>query len=170
MPVSFHPKSEIMSSAVHADALISIVDALDGPLDATVLGRFRAHLTLHFDDVPHDFRPNSVEPLLVAATIAQITSALEFARGVNGHLAIHCTHGKSRSTGIALAILVDRYRDPARAVSELLSLAKYPINPNPGIVLQSEQLLNLPGLDTALQAECPEYRAWRRYWVECGWK
>lgn len=96
---------------------------------------------LKFDDTVsnlHGRRPPEV---------AQVGEALAFARRVEGRkLLIHCEMGVSRSAGVALAVLAERYGDGSEddAVSHLLRIRPV-ASCNPRIVAIADGMLGREG-------------------------
>lgn len=74
-----------------------------------------------------------------------VLQALDFVKKNNPKkLAIHCKAGISRSTGIALAILYDQYRDCEKAFNELLRIRPQAF-PNELIVSHIDTIYGLNG-------------------------
>lgn len=166
--VTVHSREDVEHEMACADALISI----NGPTAREVLIPFDIYTRggicrLEFDDVALPMGK------WVPCEEAQLRQAIEFARGVAAggaeHLAVHCRQGRSRSAGVALAILADLH-GPGReadAVAELLDLDPLGIviQPQPGIVALADQVLERGGaIEAALEAASPLYLTWQAYW------
>ncbi|PGH59224.1 hypothetical protein CRT60_00905 [Azospirillum palustre] len=165
-------------AAEGADAIISIrgtapdetVRDLDLACHQAVLGDVDGVLRLTFEDtgIP-------TYGLYTGPTMNDVVTAIDFGRRVRdqhpeGMLAVHCLHGRSRSTAIALALIADTL-GPGReddAVRLLLAQdAESRMHPNPLIVSMADAaLLRLGALDEALSAACPRYVTWRAFWAE----
>lgn len=173
--VTFHPQAAVVAGEVSAAALISVVgtEAKPAEVDASLFdGKI---LRLAFDDTPWPTPWQYRGVTYVGPSQGQVAEAMAFARTVAGPIAVHCLHGQSRSTAIALAIIADRCRNGDEAVRLLcetaarLPSATWPewvcttdvalavvdrkpiprarprLQPNPGIVRYAESLLEMPG-------------------------
>ena len=145
-------------------------------------------LRLAFDDIPMAEWSDRHGNAWHGPSARQVAQVLSFARGVSAAwpgslLALHCLHGKSRSSALALAVMADGL-GPGReteAVSRLISRSGEPGAPadqealaqmacNPGIIRAADGLLQRGGaLERALETSMPRYVTWRRYWTERGW-
>ncbi|MDA8230643.1 MAG: hypothetical protein M0006_04810 [Magnetospirillum sp.] len=169
MRVTVHSQAIIESGAVVADALVSIVGT-HSQRAAVLAERFGGVLRLEFDDIPWPapWRGGPHNELYVGPAEGQVMEAITFSRRFPGHLAIHCLQGKSRSAGIALAILAAYHQDAGRAIADLLDAAPR-CHPNPGIVRHAEKLLGLD-LEGPLSDASENYRWWRGQWRAEGWR
>ena len=175
-----YPRFRIEDGEIAAEGLISIsgqgvADAGEKPIPAEKFGEI---LFLSFDDIPFATL-NREGKLLVGPTIHDVQSALAFARrtrelhpGENALLAVHCMAGKSRSAAIALAINAHLAKETFGNGHEgaiVKNLLAYDPNQqmcfNPLIVAFADQILaNQGALNAALDALCPPYRSWKKYW------
>lgn len=108
--------------------VVSISSPLD-PVDD--LENAKEVLYLYFDDIDKIRKKNTIIQL---KTVSQedCQKALEFLNG-DGPLLIHCHHGKSRSTAIALGFLLQKNDNYEQAIEELLRLKPW-ATPNEYIV------------------------------------
>jgi predicted protein tyrosine phosphatase len=133
-------------------------------------------LRLSFDDIGMPRYGHFVGP-----TMTQITDAIEFGRSVadggnffDGQgdapplIAVHCEHGKSRSAGIALALLANHMGDGRErdAVNMLLrSDIEGRMHPNPLVVgLADDCLFRYGRINAALVELSPSYAKCRQLW------
>jgi predicted protein tyrosine phosphatase len=168
-----------------ADGVISIrasIEATEPELAIALAQATRGEsarlLRLSFDDIGMPRYGRFVGP-----TMAQITDAIEFGRSVadGGNffdgpsdapplIAVHCEHGKSRSAGIALALLADHLGDgrEREAVNMLLrSDIEDRMHPNPLVVgLADDCLFRYGRINAALMELSPRYAKWRELWRE----
>ena len=177
-------RAEVESGAAEgADAVISIRGsaASSEPELATALvqatrGESARLLKLSFDDIGMPEYGHFVGP-----TMTQVSDAIAFGRSIvdGQHLfdgpsstppliAIHCEHGKSRSSAIALALLADhigagREED---AVNTLMRMdVENRMHPNPLVVdLADACLFRYGRLDATLADLSPRYVSWRDLW------
>ena len=180
-----YPQSAIEDGSVRAAGLVSIRSPGDGvAIDPRHFeGRV---LMLAFDDVPVASLEKDDGRRLAGATPDDIQQALAFGRTVaahqpDGHLAVHCAFGRSRSPAIALAILADQW-GPGRELQAVDSLMRFDrpmpmsgggmtglLGPNPGIVRQVDDMLGCGlRLEAALLLRSPGFNSWRSYWVRQG--
>ena len=97
------------------------------------------HLQIEFDDVRSDSEPFPPRD-------HHVHRALAFARRhTAGNLLVNCEAGVSRSTAIALMILVDRLGDIQAAVEQLI-LVRPQAYPNPIISKFADEILGCNGL------------------------
>lgn len=96
---------------LHIDGFISVGS---DPKDQ-LAHQFNPSLQIICNDVARDWQGRT------APTEEQVQQAIDFGRGFTDDkvLLIHCAMGVSRSSGFALAILVDRLRDPDKAIVAL---------------------------------------------------
>jgi predicted protein tyrosine phosphatase len=166
-----------------ADAVISIRGSTDSAeRDLTVAlaqatrGESARLLRLSFDDIGMERYGHFLGP-----TMAQVTAAIEFGRDVvHGRgffdgpsakpplIVIHCEHGKSRSSAIALALLTDHLGDRREhdAVNMLLRRdIENRMHPNPLVVgLTDDCLFRYGRINAALTELSPRYAKWRELW------
>jgi predicted protein tyrosine phosphatase len=146
-------------------------------------------LRLAFDDVPMQEWTDRHGKHWQGPSLHQVGLALDYGRTLHETrpgclVAVHCMHGKSRSSALALAMMADSL-GPGReeeAVQRLLSRSDQPgaalddaalsqMACNPGIVRMTDRILGREGaLERALEAAMPRFVTWRRYWLEHGWK
>ncbi|NUB11255.1 hypothetical protein GAY28_00215 [Azospirillum brasilense] len=141
---------------------------LDLACAQAVLGEVDAVLVMQFDDIGIDrYGPYS------GPTMQHVTAALDFARAArdrepDGTLVVHCLHGRSRSTAIALAILADQH-GPGRETEAVAALLRQDedsrMHPNPLLVsLADAAMLRTGALEQALAEACPRHVKWRDHW------
>lgn len=184
MQIRVLSRSEVEAgNAEGADAVISIraTAATIEPELATALvqatrGESARLLKLSFDDIGMPEYGHFVGP-----TMAQVSEAIAFGRSIidGQHLfdgppsttpliAIHCEHGKSRSSAIALALLSDHFGagHEQEAVSTLMRYdVENRMHPNPLVVDMADTCLFRYGrLDAALADLSPRYVSWRDLW------
>ena len=157
------------------DAIISIrasapasSAALDLAMHQAVLGDLDASLVLRFDDIGIPAYGPCRGP-----TMDDVSAALEFARSARVHapdgtLAVHCRHGVSRSSAVALALVADAL-GPGREAEAVAELLRQDIDarfqPNPMIVgLADAALYRYGQFEAALAENCSRYVAWREWW------
>lgn len=167
--IVFYPRM-VIEAGIRADALVSIC-----PTDKSQIApAFHSGpvLTLHFDDIPCDTWTDRKLRAWRGPKPEDVQEALAFGRQFqNQTLAVHCQAGQSRSASIALAIHADRLGpgNEGRAVEYLLADGNPKIRPNPGIVRMADEILGRNGaIESALEAVCEPYVAWRRFWREQG--
>lgn len=179
-----YPRSAVEAGAVSADALVSITGHGEADADASLFGG--RVLRLRFDDVPCPRHQDRSGRTWLGPADADLASALAFARtvpaGPDGgvSVAVHCLMGKSRSAGVALAILADAF-GPGRerdAVAMLLSpgngsperpAPRETLSVNPGLVRMADRLLGRGrAVEAALEEALPRFVSWRAYWVSRG--
>lgn len=100
--------------------IISIVNEAGGDFAATVIDRqHNDHYIFSFHDVENDEITDYVVP-----TRKDIKDILETAAMVpeDGRLLVHCTAGKSRSTAVAMGILVQNGLTPQQAFDKVKAL------------------------------------------------
>jgi predicted protein tyrosine phosphatase len=166
-----------------ADAVISIrgsTEAVERDLTVALAQASRGEsarlLRLSFDDIGMERYGHFFGP-----SMAQVTDAIEFGRHVvdgSGFfdgpsaepplIAIHCEHGKSRSSAIALALLADHLGDGREhdAVNMLLRRdIENRMQPNPLVVgLTDDCLFRYGRINAALTELSPRYARWRELW------
>ena len=166
-----------------ADAVISIRGATESVERNLVIALIQATrgesarlLKLSFDDIGMERYGHFLGP-----TMQQVTEAIEFGRHVidgDGFfdgptvepplLAIHCEHGKSRSSAIALALLADHLGDRREhdAVNVLLrGDTDNRMHPNPLVVdLADACLFRYGRINAALAELSPPYAKWCELW------
>lgn len=157
------------------DAVISIRASVESPgedLDLAIrqatLGDLEACLRLHFDDIAvPEYGPYR------GPTMEDVSAVLDFARAVrertpDGVLVVHCLHGRSRSSAMALAVLADEL-GPGRESDAVAALLRQDVvlrmHPNPLIVsLADAALFRYGRIEAALMESCPRYTKWRTWW------
>lgn len=166
-----------------ADAVISIrgsTESIERDLTVALAQATRGEsarlLRLSFDDIGMERYGHFLGP-----TMAQVTDAIEFGRDiVHGGgffdgpsaepplIVIHCEHGKSRSSAIALALLADHLGDRREhdAVNVLLrGDTENRMHPNPLVIgLADACLFRYGRIDAALVELSPRYAQWRELW------
>ena len=175
-----YPRFKIEDGDIKAEGLISISGSTPEPFKekALPLENFPDVLFLHFDDIP--FRSMRKEgKLLAGPSKKDVMSAMRFAKKLrekhpqpSALLAVNCMAGKSRSAAIALAINALLAKEKYGAENEgdvVKSLLAYDPNQqmcfNPMIVRFADEILQNHGaLNKALDALCPPYRSWKKYW------
>jgi predicted protein tyrosine phosphatase len=164
------PRHHVEAGLVAGASLISIAGH-NGPYPK-LADRWPHRLDLRFDDVPCA-EIQMVDGLWRGPTMADLEAALEFARTAPAPLIVHCEAGRSRSTGIALAILADRlgpgHEDEAVQQLMLSTLVEEHTQPNPLLVSMADTLLGREGrIWSALIAGCPQFPSWVGYWQRLG--
>ena len=168
--VLVRPRHHVEVGLVAGASLISIAGH-NGPFPK--LGdRWPLRLELRFDDVPIS-EIQLADGLWRGPTMADLEAALDFARIASAPLVVHCEAGRSRSTGIALAILADHcgsgHEDVAVRQLMLATLIEEHTQPNPLLVNMADTLLGREGrIWLALMAGCPSFLGWVRYWQRLG--
>jgi predicted protein tyrosine phosphatase len=166
-----------------ADAVISIRGSTESAeRDLTIAlaqatrGESARLLKLAFDDIGMERYGHFLGP-----TMRQVADAIEFGRhAVDGGgffdgpsaepplIAIHCDHGKSRSSAIALALLADHLGDRRErdAVNVLLrGDIENRMHPNPLVVgLADDCLFRYGRINASLVELSPLYAKWRELW------
>jgi predicted protein tyrosine phosphatase len=181
MPVLFarpYPQATIECGQVTADALISIVGHEEEParIDPVLFGG--RVLRLSFDDIPVREWTDRHGKAWVGPTRAHMEEALAFARlvsqEVQGRLsvAVHCKHGKSRSSAIALTLMAD-VLGPGGENEAVRLLLEHDLDEqiacNPGLIRLADDLLERQGaIEAALERACPRFITWREYWFRSG--
>jgi predicted protein tyrosine phosphatase len=170
-------------AAEGADAVISIrasTESVERDLTIALAQATRGEsarlLRLSFDDIGMERYGHFLGP-----TMQHVTEAIEFARHVlDGRwffdgpssepplIAVHCEHGKSRSSAIALALLADHLGDGRErdAVNTLLrGDIENRMHPNPLVVgLTDACLFRYGRINAALTELSPRYAHWRELW------
>jgi predicted protein tyrosine phosphatase len=180
-----YPQAEIEGGTVRGAGLISIRSPGESVAYAPNLFDSRV-LELVFDDVPVATFVKADGQRFAGATRADIERALAFARRVaaeqaDGHLAVHCAFGRSRSSAIAVAILADLLGQgrEMEAVDRLLRFDRpHPLSsggftgllgPNPGIIRMVDDMLGCKlRLEAALLLKSPGYNTWKGVWTRQG--
>lgn len=133
-------------------------------------------LRLSFDDIGMERYGHFLGP-----TMQHVTEAIDFGRHVvDGRgffdgpgaepplIAIHCEHGNSRSSAIALALLADQLADGRErdAVNMLLrGDIENRMRPNPLVIgLTDACLFRYGRINAALTELSPRYAKWRELW------
>ncbi len=165
-----------------ADANVSIRSSIDGDepelnlaLAQASRGESARLLRLVVDDIGIPGFERFLGP-----TMSQIAVAIEFGRqAVDGRsffdgpvddplIAVHCEHGKSRSSAFALALLADHLGvgNEHDAVNTLLrGDVEGRFHPNPlAVSLADDFLLRYGRIDAALLELCPRYMRWKELW------
>jgi predicted protein tyrosine phosphatase len=172
-----------VGGAEGADGVISIRASIEATepelaiaLAQAIRGESARLLGLSFDDIGMPRYGHFVGP-----TMAQIVGAIEFGRSVTHGgsffdgpsdapplIAVHCEHGKSRSAGIALALLADHLGDGRErdAVNMLLrNDIEDRLRPNPLVIgLADDCLFRYGRINAALMELSPRYARWRELW------
>ena len=170
--------------AVGADGLISIRGTGDGAEPELALaiaqatgGESARVLRLVHDDIGMPAYGHFVGP-----SMSQIQEAIDFGRRIRDGrvlfdgpvndplIVVHCEHGKSRSSAIALALLTDDL-GPGEEVDAVNVLMRADIegrmHPNPlTISLTDACLFRYGQLDAALGEASARYRKWRDLWKQ----
>lgn len=110
------------------------------------------HLILRFFDLDYPLPEPHHQPWMHMATQEDVVRALAFAKQ-HDKLLVHCKAGVARSTGVALAILIEQSHDPQVALDTLLQLQPIAV-PNLHVVALTDEVL---GYDGAL---CSMINAW----------
>jgi predicted protein tyrosine phosphatase len=177
-------RTEIESGGAEgADAVISIRGSTNTAapdlaiaLTQATRGESARLLRLSFDDIATAKLGHRTGP-----TMLQVTEAIEFGRCVatgrhffdgppagSPLIAVHCEHGKSRSSAIALALLADHFEDGREqdAVNALLRTDfENRMQPNPLVIsLTDDCLFRYGRIDAALATLSPRYLHWRTLW------
>ena len=159
MRIKVLSRKEVESGeALGADGVISIRGStsrsepdLTAALVQATRGEIARLLRLSFDDIGL-----ATYRHLVGPTMAQIQEAVEFGRSIvhgqnlfdgpvaNPLVAIHCEHGKSRSSSIGLALLADHHgagneHDAVNALMRVDSLDR--MYPNPWVISLADACL-----------------------------
>lgn len=139
--VTVMSKADVSTAWIDFDAVLTIEDPAETTGFRAARDRGVEQLILKFDDVVSDLNGRS------PPQSAHVAEALSYARRFEGRkLLVHCEMGVSRSAGIALAILAERY-GPEReqdAVAHLLSIRPV-ASCNPRIVAFADGLLERSG-------------------------
>ena len=101
------------------------------------------HLILRFFDLDYPLPAPHHQPWMHMATQEDIARAMAFAKH-HDKLLVHCKAGVARSTGVALAILMEQLHDPQMALDALLQLQPIAV-PNLHIVALTDALLGCAG-------------------------
>lgn len=101
------------------------------------------HLILRFFDLDYPLPAPHHQPWMHMAMPDDIERALAFAKQ-HDKLLVHCKAGVARSTGLALAILIEQLHDPDLALSTLLELQPIAV-PNLHVVALTDELLGYDG-------------------------
>ncbi|MBP0447830.1 hypothetical protein J8J14_24110 [Roseomonas sp. SSH11] len=177
MPFIAHalPQAAVERGDVSAGALISItgVSFTRAVIDERQFGS--RVLRLRFDDVPlHEF--TALGRRWIGPTREQVLAAITFGRecraaGVE-EVAVHCLHGRSRSTAIALALIADAYGRGGEGAAVEALLARDltgKASPNIGIVRFADEILGRGrAIEDALADKVPRFVTWRAFWEERG--
>ena len=184
MRVRILSRVEVEAGAAEgADAVISIRGSTgSAERDLTIAlaqatrGESARLLKLAFDDIGMERYGHFLGP-----TMRQVANAIEFGRHVvdggaffDGPsaepplIAIHCDHGKSRSSAIALALLADHLGD-RRERDAVIVLLRGDIenwmHPNPLVVgLADDCLFRYGRINASLAELSPRYAKWRELW------
>lgn len=133
-------------------------------------------LRLSFDDIGmerygHFLLPTMQDVTKVIEFGRRVMAGVEFFDGPSAEpplIAIHCEHGKSRSSAIALALLADHLGDRREhdAVNVLLrSDVDDRMHPNPLVIgLTDDCLFRYGRINAALVELSPRYAKWRELW------
>jgi predicted protein tyrosine phosphatase len=122
------------------------------------------HLVLSFYDLDEPIPEPYHQPWMRLADHTDIAAALAFAHQ-RDNLLVHCKAGVSRSTAIALAILMAQLGDPQTALETVLKLRPIAV-PNRHVTMIADDLLGCHGtLITTLDAwdKSTKGNATRRY-------
>lgn len=165
------PRTDIESGRVHGGRLISIAGHR-GPYPQIQRDHWAEVLDLRFDDVAMAVW-ESKNQVWRGPTFGDLEMALAFAKADMQRLVVHCEQGKSRSTGIALAILAYLHGPGGEmdAVEQLLTSVIDPniVQPNPLLVSYADLVLDRKGaIEEALLSKCPRYVSWLAYWRRHG--
>ncbi|MBP0447808.1 hypothetical protein J8J14_23985 [Roseomonas sp. SSH11] len=177
MPFIAHalPQAAIERGDVSAGALVSITGVSFAPAvieEPRFGGRV---LRVVFDDVPlPEF--TALGRRWIGPTREQVQDAIAFGRecraaGVE-EVAVHCLHGKSRSTAIALALMADALGRGGEGAAVEALLARDltgKASPNVGVVRVADEILGRGhALEDALADRLPRFVTWRAFWEERG--
>jgi predicted protein tyrosine phosphatase len=133
-------------------------------------------LRLSFDDIGmerygHFLLPTMQDVTKVIEFGRRVMAGVEFFDGPSAEpplIAIHCEHGKSRSSAIALALLADHLGDGReRAAVNLLMRGDIEnrMHPNPLVIgLTDACLFRYGRVNAALAELSPRYAKWRELW------
>lgn len=142
LPMGKPAKVPVVRNAVEAaetgsqyPSVVSLVDVY-----APKLTRHKNRLLRPFDDVIQNSHPRAVSDKDVAAI-------LEFAATAPDPLLVHCLAGQSRSTAVALGIMVARGSSPEHAYDALVSVhpTERPFTPNLLVVARFDLALGSGG-------------------------
>ena len=164
-------RTEIESGRIQGGRLISIAGH-NGPYPKIQRDQWTEVLDLRFDDVAMT-EWISRNQVWRGPTVNDLQVALAFAKADEQRLVVHCEQGKSRSTGVALAILASRLGpgNETEAVENLLSAVIDPdiVQPNPLLVRYADEVLGRNGaIENAILSKCPRYVSWLAYWKRNG--
>lgn len=97
-------------------------------------------LELEFEDLEEEAEGARV------ADRADVLAALEFARGIRGHLVVHSWGGTGRAPAVALAIIAERLGrgKELEALASVLSIERHAM-PNRLVVMHADRILNRDG-------------------------
>jgi predicted protein tyrosine phosphatase len=167
-----YPRFVIEDKLVKSDALISINSPIKKSWEMDInYEEYKHVLLLDFDDIPFDTYQKG-EETYYGPTKEHVNKAIAFSNKVKedniDFIAVHCTAGKSRSAGIALAILASHLGEGNEelAVKSLLLHDKdQQMCFNPKIITLADEILNGKKLlDKELNNHCPAYVSWKKYW------
>jgi predicted protein tyrosine phosphatase len=168
--IIIRPRHHVETGLCQGAALVSIAGH-NGP--SPRLGdRWPHRHDLRFDDVPAP-KIMMIDGLWRGPTEADLQAAIDFARMAPRPLIVHCEQGKSRSAGIALAVLADQLGpgQEGEAVRQMMAAAleESRAQPNPLLVTMADRLLGREGhIWAALMAGCPSFASWVKYWQRLG--
>merc|ERR1711976_655426 len=114
---SLQEAKELLEQKPNFYRVVSISSPLD-PVDD--LENAKEVLYLYFDDIDKNRKKNDLIQLKTVCK-EDCQKAIEFLNS-DGPLLIHCHHGKSRSTAIALGFLLQKSDNYQQAIEELLRL------------------------------------------------
>lgn len=164
--VRAYPLKAVLAGEVPYAALISISGCHPNAVKAEI-ATDKPILRLAFDDVA---APDVIHQGAgcTPPTRGDMLRALEFGRlHTEGLLAVHCLHGRSRSTAVAVAILADRLGrgNETEAVRLLVEHSGEKVAPNPMLVRHADLILEREGaIERALLEACPKFAVWQKFW------
>jgi len=146
-----HPHVPFVCNVVEADESAHLFDAVVSLVvaDSESLQTHKNRLLRPFADVSNASHPNAI-------TAVDVETILGFTSRHTGTLMVHCLAGQSRSTAVALAVMVQKGFDPVEAC-DLLDFNHpqgRPFTPN---------LLVLARFDVALEQDARLFTAGSRW-------
>ena len=131
------------ASEIHQDfdLVVSLLDC--GEDETKYFGRIdqSKHLVLHFDDVDGNY-PNCP----MACHLEMVFDFLESKIREDSRILVHCHAGISRSTAMAIAILIRFFnKDPMSAINIIFGQRREVMWPNRRIIKLADHMLDLRG-------------------------